>query len=108
MRFESEVMLGIVPDDMPEEVVELESVQTLLRNVDAWAVEFDRWVDPNSEYYEEALWEERVEGFARAKEDVLHVLREAIYDEDMFGKKITVGELYDIFSRLNAEERANG
>lgn len=108
MRFDSEVMDGIVPDDMPEELLEHDAVRKLLHNVDGWAMEFDRWIDPNSEYYEESLWEERVEGFARAKEDVLGVLRDAIYDEDMFGKTTTLGELYDTFSRLDAEARANG
>ncbi len=108
MRFESEVMLGIVPDDMPEEVVELESVQKLLRNVDAWAMEFDRWIDPNSEYYAEDMWEERVEGYTRAKEDVLRVLRDAMYDADLFGKKFSVGDLYDTVNALDEKERANG
>lgn len=108
MRFDSDVMGGIVPDDMPEELLENDAVRKLLHNVDAWALEFDRWIDPDSEYYAENLWEERVEGFARAKEDVLGVLREALYDEDMFGKTTTVGELYDTFSRLDAEKRAFG
>lgn len=108
MRFDSEVMDGIVPDDMPEELLEHDAVRKLLHNVDAWAMEFDRWIDPNSEYYEESLWEERVEGYTRAKDDVLGVLRDAIYDADLFGKTVSVGDLYDAVNAFNENERANG
>jgi len=108
MRFDSVIMDGIVPEDMPEEVANNEHVVKLLENVDAWALEFDRWIDPESEYYEESLWEERQEGAGRVHDLVLNVLQDAIYRRDVLALEVNLGDIYDQVVAIDTREVANG
>lgn len=107
-RFYNEVMDGIVPDDMPDEIANNEHVVKLLENVDAWAEEFDRWIDPESEYYAETLWEERQEGAQRVHDEVLEVLQDAVYRRDVLGIEPSLGNIYDLIKDIDTREVANG
>lgn len=99
---------GIVPDDMPEELANNEQVRKLLENVDAWAEEFDRWIDPQSEFYAQELWEERHTGAERVHDIVLTVLREAIYRRDVLALEVNLGDIYDAVAGIDTREVANG
>jgi len=108
MRFNSEYMDGIVPDDMPDELLNNEHVQKLLENVDAWALEFDRWINPEADYYQESLWEERHTGAERVHDIVVDVLQEAIYRRDVLAFQTNLGDIYDQVANIDTREVANG
>jgi hypothetical protein len=59
----------------------------------AWANEFDNWIDPNSEYYAEELWEERREGAFQMRDKVVDLLEEAVYREAMFNESVNLLDL---------------
>lgn len=97
MRFESVYMDGIVPDDMPEDIEQHESVQKLLQNVDAWAEEFNRYVDPYSDEYAQDMQEERDKQWYEDWEAVEDVIADIEYRQNVLAQSFT---LEDVRNRL--------
>lgn len=103
MRFNSVYMDGIVPDDMPEDIEQHESVQKLLQNVDAWAEEFDRYVDPYSDGYAQDMQEQRDQQWYDDWEAVEDVLADIEYRQNVLAQSFTVTDVRD---RLQALRKA--
>ncbi len=69
----------------------------------AWANEFDNWIDPNSEYYADSLYDERRDGAFWMREAVSNLLEEALYRQSMFGEEPNLSELLRAIDKLEVD-----
>lgn len=82
--FADEYMTGaVVPDDMPEELLENPDVKRLLDNVYAVLEDFESWVDPRSEAYALDFADARQEGVVDTWGEVFDIL-----DAEDFRRKV--------------------
>lgn len=97
-------MDGIVPDDMPENIEQHESVQKLLQNVDAWAEEFDRYVDPYSDEYAQDMQEERDRQWHEDWEAVEDVIADMEYRQNVLAQSFTVTDVRNRLEWLKRDQ----
>lgn len=100
---ESYVEGAVVPDDMPEELLENEHVKRLVDNAVAVIDSFEEWIDPNSEHYAELLSDTSEEAVYETKEAIAEVLREAVYREKLHGESVSLTELLDKVEGMKIE-----
>jgi hypothetical protein len=94
--FADEYMTGaVVPDDMPEELLDNPDVKRLLENVYAVLEDFEEWVDPRSEAYALDFADARQEGAWEVWEEVFDVLADAEYRQNVLAQSRTVADVRD-------------
>ena len=69
----------------------------------AWANEFDNWVDPNSEYYREDLYQAEQDGVNAMRDAVVDLLEGAVYREAMFNESVNVLDLLKTVRDMEVE-----
>lgn len=91
-------------EGVPEEILEHEAVQNAIQYVDSWVDEFDRWIDPNSDYYAESLYEAQREGAVAVAERYRLMLEEALYRQDLFGERFDLRAFVERLSTITLDE----
>jgi hypothetical protein len=91
-------------EGVPEEIVQHEAVQNAIEYLDSWADEFDRWIDPNSEYYDMQLHEAQREGAVSVAERYRSMLEEALYRQDLFGEQFDLRAFVERLSTITLDE----
>jgi len=92
-------------DSVPDEIMAHESVQQAMRYVDGWVYEFENnWIDPNSDYYAESLWEAQREGAVSVAERYRIMLDEALYRQDLFGEQFDLRAFIERLSTITLDE----
>ena len=91
--------------DVPEEILEHEAVQNAIQYVDSWVDEFENnWIDPNSDYYAESLWEAQREGAVSVAERYRIMLDEGLYRQDLFGEQFDLRAFVERLSTITLDE----
>lgn len=91
-------------EGVPEEILEHEAVQSAIQYVDSWVEEFDRWIDPNSEYYAMELYDSQREGAVAVAERYRLMLEEALYRQDLFGEQFDLRAFVERLSTIPIHE----
>ncbi len=92
-------------DSVPDEILEHEAVQDAMRYVDCWVDEFqNNWIDPDSDYYRESLWEAQREGAVSVAERYRIMLDEALYRQDLFGEQFDLRAFIERLSTITLDE----
>jgi hypothetical protein len=96
-------------EGVPEEILEHEAVQKAVEYVDGWIEEFqNNWIDPNSEYYDNELYEARRDGAVSVVERYQSMLAEALYRQDLFGEQFDLRAFIDRLSTMKLDEVLEG
>jgi hypothetical protein len=91
--------------NVPEEILEHESVQNAIEYVDSWVEEFENnWIDPSSEYYAMELLDAQREGAVAVAERYRLMLEEALYRQDLFGSQFDLRAFVDNLSTITLDE----
>ena len=91
--------------DVPEEILEHEAVQNAIGYVDSWFEEFENnWIDPDSDYYRESLWETRRDGAVAVAERYQSMLAEALYRQDLFGEQFDLRAFVERLGTIRLDE----
>jgi hypothetical protein len=91
-------------EGVPEEILEHEAVQNAIQYVDSWVDEFDRWIDPESEYYAMELHDAQREGAVAVAERYRLMLDEALYRQDLFGERFDLRAFVERLSTITLDE----
>lgn len=90
---------------VPEKILEHEAVQNAMGYVDSWFEEFENnWIDPESDYYRESLWEAQREGAVSVAERYRIMLEEALYRQDLFGEQFDLRAFVERLSTITLDE----
>jgi hypothetical protein len=90
---------------LPEEILEHEAVQNAMGYVDSWFEEFENnWIDPESDYYRESVWEAQREGAVSVAERYRIMLEEALYRQDLFGEQFDLRAFVERLSTITLDE----
>ena len=90
---------------VPEEILEHEAVQNAMGYVDSWFEEFENnWIDPESDYYRESVWESKHEGAVAVAERYRMMLEEALYRQDLFGEQFDLRAFIQKLSTMTVNE----
>jgi hypothetical protein len=90
---------------LPEEILEHEAVQKAIGYVDSWFEEFENnWIDPESDYYRESVWEAQREGAVSVAERYRLMLDEALYRQDLFGEQFDLRAFVERLSKITLDE----
>lgn len=92
----------------PERFVGDTYFENVERTVYAWADEFENWIDPDSDYYRESLWEAGQRGADEVKDAVLVLLADAVYRRDLFGTPVDVDALLERVKSLEVQPDMEG
>jgi hypothetical protein len=92
-------------ESVPEEVLGMESVgqafEYLGSVIDSYQ---DNWIDPDSDYYRESLWEVRRDGAMSVVERYQLMLSEALYRQDLFGEEFDLRAFIERLSTISLTE----
>jgi hypothetical protein len=92
-------------ESVPEEVLGMESVgrafDYLGSVIDSYE---DNWIDPDSDYYAESLWEAQREGAVSVAERYRIMLEEALYRQDLFGEQFDLRAFVERLSTITLDE----
>jgi hypothetical protein len=91
-------------EGVPEKILEHESVRNAIEYLDSWADEFDRWIDPDSEGYNELVWESERSGAEAVAERYRMMLDEALYRQDLFGEQFDLRAFVERLSTITLNE----
>ena len=91
--------------DVPEEILQHDSIQNAIQYVDSWVDEFQtNWIDPESDYYAESIWEAQREGAVSVAERYRIMLDEALYRQDLFGQQFDLRAFIERLSTITLDE----